>query len=186
MVNQLPEAAAEKNGGVCSDLNRSVLGTAVAAERLDGRLHFLALWPTSGHRSTFETMSGLQILVVSQDAVRARDLEDALRQAGHSVVTQADAASAPADLAAAGLDAAVIDLALPGLDRPALGRALAPEAPAGPPEPLESVERRHILATLLYTGGNKRRAAQILGIARSTLIQKVRRYDLRLPDRTPE
>jgi hypothetical protein len=32
----------EKNGGISSDLNLSVCGTAVAAERLDGRL---CLWP---------------------------------------------------------------------------------------------------------------------------------------------
>jgi hypothetical protein len=31
----------EKNGGASSDLNRSVCGTAVAAERLDGRPFFL-------------------------------------------------------------------------------------------------------------------------------------------------
>ena len=44
--------------------------------------------------------------------------------------------------------------------------------------PLDDVERRHIIATLQFTRGNKRRAAQLLGIARSTLIQKVRRYGL--------
>ncbi len=131
-------------------------------------------------------MPGLQILVVSQDAARARELEDALRQAGHSVVTQADSAAAASDLMAPGLDGAVIDLWLPGVDRTALGQSLTPAAPVVAPEPLEAVERRHILATLRYTGGNKRRAAHILGIARSTLIQKVRRFDLRLPESAPD
>lgn len=101
-------------------------------------------------------------------------------------MVQADAAAAAADLSAAGLDAAVVDLGLPGLDKIQLGRALSPDVPSVPPEPLEAVERRHILATLLYTGGNKRRAAHLLGIARSTLIQKVRRYELKLPDTPAE
>jgi transcriptional regulator of acetoin/glycerol metabolism len=95
---------------------------------------------------------------------------------------QSDAAAAANDLTGSGLDAAVVDLTLPGLDRVQFGRALSPEVPNVPPEPLEAVERRHILATLLYTGGNKRRAAHLLGIARSTLIQKVRRYELKLPE----
>jgi transcriptional regulator with GAF, ATPase, and Fis domain/pSer/pThr/pTyr-binding forkhead associated (FHA) protein len=44
------------------------------------------------------------------------------------------------------------------------------------PVPLAEVERRHILATLKSTGGNKSRAAAILGIERSTLDRKLRRY----------
>ena len=39
-VNQPSAANMEKNGGASSDLNRSVCGTAVAAERLDGRPFF--------------------------------------------------------------------------------------------------------------------------------------------------
>ncbi|MEN0111446.1 MAG: helix-turn-helix domain-containing protein, partial [Planctomycetota bacterium] len=44
--------------------------------------------------------------------------------------------------------------------------------------PLSEVERRHILATLKSTGWNKSRSANILGIERSTLDRKIRRYDL--------
>jgi Nif-specific regulatory protein len=40
------------------------------------------------------------------------------------------------------------------------------------------VERDHILATLSMTGWNKSRAATILGIERSTLDRKIRRYEL--------
>ena len=43
---------------------------------------------------------------------------------------------------------------------------------------LADVERRHILATLQSTGWNKSRTAGILGIERSTLDRKIRRYDL--------
>jgi len=43
---------------------------------------------------------------------------------------------------------------------------------------LSDVEKEHILATLQHTGWNKSRAAHILGIERSTLDRKIRRYDL--------
>ena len=46
------------------------------------------------------------------------------------------------------------------------------------PTTLDEVERRHILATLQNTGGNKSRAAKILGIERSTLDRKIRRYEM--------
>ena len=40
------------------------------------------------------------------------------------------------------------------------------------------MERDHILATLNHTGWNKSRTASILGIERSTLDRKIRRYSL--------
>jgi Nif-specific regulatory protein len=46
------------------------------------------------------------------------------------------------------------------------------------PTSLADVERDHILATLNLTGWNKSRAATILGIERSTLDRKIRRYEL--------
>jgi Nif-specific regulatory protein len=46
---------------------------------------------------------------------------------------------------------------------------------------LESLEQQHILATLERTGWNKSRAAQILGIERSTLDRKLKRYRVRRP-----
>jgi Nif-specific regulatory protein len=53
------------------------------------------------------------------------------------------------------------------------------------PLTLEELERRHIRATLVATGWNKSQTAQILGIERSTLDRKIRRYglnrDLKLP-----
>jgi Nif-specific regulatory protein len=46
------------------------------------------------------------------------------------------------------------------------------------PQSLSEIERQHILATLNHTGWNKSRTASILGIERSTLDRKIRRYSL--------
>jgi Nif-specific regulatory protein len=46
------------------------------------------------------------------------------------------------------------------------------------PASLEDMERRHILATLNATGWNKSRTAAILGVERSTLDRKIRRFQL--------
>ncbi len=46
------------------------------------------------------------------------------------------------------------------------------------PASLADIERRYILATLQHTGWNKSRTAGILGIERSTLDRKIRRYAL--------
>jgi Nif-specific regulatory protein len=48
---------------------------------------------------------------------------------------------------------------------------------------LEALERKHILETLEFTDWNKSRAAQILGIERSTLDRKLKRYRVRRPTR---
>ena len=53
------------------------------------------------------------------------------------------------------------------------------------PMSLAESERRHIIATLNNNGWNKSRTASILGIERSTLDRKIRRYGL-LPDHGPQ
>lgn len=128
-------------------------------------------------------MSGLQVLLMSADPERAHSLADALRAAGHTVEIQSGSPLGGQSALGAGVHAVLVDLDLPWLDRAALGHLLAPGVPQGAPEPLEAVEKRQIHAMLLYTGGNKRRAAQLLGIARSTLIQKVRRYGIEVAGR---
>lgn len=46
------------------------------------------------------------------------------------------------------------------------------------PVSLDNMERRHIFETLNHTGWNKSKTANILGIERSTLDRKIRRYEL--------
>lgn len=46
------------------------------------------------------------------------------------------------------------------------------------PESLDAAEVRHIRAVLHHTRGNRRQAALLLGVARSTLLDKIRRYGL--------
>ena len=51
--------------------------------------------------------------------------------------------------------------------------------PVYQPISLAEMERHHILATLKATGWNKSRTAKILGIERSTLDRKIRRYEIK-------
>ena len=122
-------------------------------------------------------MSPLHVLVLSKGAERRDALVSALRVAGHQVVSVLDAPAAAEAIGSAGFDAVVLDLGWPELEPARLSEALAPAASVDP-DSLDAAERRHIALTLRYTGGNRRRAAQLLGISRSTLLNKVRKYDL--------
>ncbi len=66
------------------------------------------------------------------------------------------------------------DLALSNLVIP--GGAASPAQYVYHELSLEELERRHILATLEATGGHKSRSAAILGIERSTLDRKLKKY----------
>jgi len=100
-----------------------------------------------------------------------------LRGAGHHVALAPDAVAAAEALSSAGFELMVLDPSWPELDPARLREALA-SSRAVAPEPLDAAERRHIALTLRFTAGNKRRAAELLGIARSTLLHKVRKYGL--------
>jgi two-component system response regulator HydG len=64
-------------------------------------------------------------------------------------------------------------------DVPADLGASAREGGEAAAEPLGEVERKHILRVLQQTGGNKKLAARLLGIDRSTLYARLARYGLR-------
>lgn len=122
-------------------------------------------------------MKPRRILVLDRDPEERDDFVSLLRSADHRVDVAADGASAVESLAGAGIDALLLDLSTPGLDLPALRKALFPPD-SGEPESLEAAERRHLAVVLGHTGGNKRKAAHLLGISRSTLLNKVRKYRL--------
>jgi len=56
------------------------------------------------------------------------------------------------------------------------GRGMAARSEPFAPATIEEVERKHVLATLAAVGGNKTKAAAILGIERSTLDRKMARW----------
>ncbi len=122
-------------------------------------------------------MKRLRVLLVVPSSERRTDLAALLRQAEHQVDAFSDAASAAAAMRDPGFDALVVDLSTPDLDLTTLRNALSPADPIEP-ESLEVAERRHLAQVLRFTSGNKRRAAHLLGISRSTLLNKVRKYGL--------
>jgi len=122
-------------------------------------------------------MKPRRVLLLDRSPERRAELATALRQAQHEPVPALDAQSAAAALVEPGFDAVLLDLTEPELDLPALRQAIFPSG-AVQPDALEEVERRHLARMLTHTGGNKRRAAHLLGISRSTLLNKVRKYGL--------
>jgi CheY-like chemotaxis protein/polyisoprenoid-binding protein YceI len=122
-------------------------------------------------------MTPMHLLVLERDQERREALLAMLRSAGHHAVAAPDAPAAAAAIGLPGFDALLLDLGLPDLDVGRLREALVPAEPAAP-DSLEAAERRHIALMLRHTGGNKRQAAHLLGISRSTLLHKVRKYGL--------
>jgi len=125
---------------------------------------------------TFRSMP-LHLLILARAPERRDVLLSALRGAGHHAVAAPDGPAAAEMLGTPGFDALLLDLEWPELEPARLREALAPSR-AAEPDSLDAAERRHIALTLRYTGGNRRRAAQLLGISRSTLLHKLRKYGL--------
>jgi DNA-binding NtrC family response regulator len=122
-------------------------------------------------------MRPVHLLILDADAQRRTDMMALLREAGHHAAAAPDGTAAAEALARPGFELMVLDLGWPELNLARLLEALAPSRELEP-ESLDAAERRHIALTLRFTHGNKRRAAELLGIARSTLLQKVRKYGL--------
>jgi len=123
----------------------------------------------------------LSVLIASERETLTRVLAESLRSQGHRPIVEESAERASEALAATPVDALVLDGDLPGVKWEQIRAALSGDRAAAP-EPMDAVERRHIAHTLRHTRGNRRNAAQLLGIARSTLLAKIRKYGL---DRDP-
>ncbi len=122
-------------------------------------------------------MAPIHLVVLDHDPARRERLVALLRSAGHHAVPAPDGPAAAEAVALPGFDALLLDLAWPDRDATLLRAALAPERPVEP-DTLEHAERRHIALVLRHTGGNRKQAARLLGISRSTLLHKVRKYGL--------
>ena len=73
------------------------------------------------------------------------------------------------------------DLTLTNLATTSDSGEISPSKPIYEPLTLDEIERRHIQATLNATNWNKSKTSIILGVERSTLDRKIRRYDLLPP-----
>jgi DNA-binding NtrC family response regulator len=116
------------------------------------------------------------VVVAHGNPVQRDQLAELFRESGHHTIV-ADTAAGAAEVLAPDVQALVLDLGLPGLDIGGLHRTLSGQTTTEP-DSLENAERRHLASVLHFTAGNKRRAALILGISRSTLLHKVRKYGL--------
>ncbi len=74
------------------------------------------------------------------------------------------------------------DIHLSGLAVDEMPKAPTQAAPVFRQVSIEKLEQEHILATLDQTNWNKSKAAQILGIERSTLDRKLKRYSVSRPE----
>ncbi len=101
----------------------------------------------------------IQLLVSDPSREDVAALTAALQAAGHVVVRES------------------VELLPPGV-APTADFVISEGAAMPSPESLEGAESRHIGAVLRFTAGNKRQAALWLGVARSTLLAKIRKYGL--------
>lgn len=122
-------------------------------------------------------MTEATALILDREPLRQERLRQMLEAAGYRTVIARDGADAAQAVASGDFHLVVLDPGSPDLDPGALQAALAPPLPTAPLS-LEAMERQHIAAMLRYTRGNRRQAALLLGIARSTLLAKIRRYGL--------
>jgi DNA-binding NtrC family response regulator len=128
--------------------------------------HFLAKYAEQSNRPARSVSPGaLQRLVDHDWPGNVRELENAIQRA--VLLEQSDT-----------IDAGALPAALLG-DRPRMSAVVA-DTPSSPDEivPLDTLERRAIMAALQATKNNVTQTAQALGINRATLYRKLKRYGL--------
>jgi len=131
-------------------------------------IHFLERFNTeTGHRLRGFTPQALELMQQYRWPGNVRELKNVIERA--VVLCQGERIDAE--------DLALSTLTTSGES----GGDLAPARATYQPISLADVERRHIIATLNATGWNKSRAAGILGVERSTLDRKIRRYKIPRP-----
>jgi DNA-binding NtrC family response regulator len=127
--------------------------------------HFLTLYRDRFNRPALAlTDEALERLSTYGWPGNVRELRNALERA--AALTQGDQIEAEHVLPAAASRATPRDEAAPSAD-----------GQGGAPVTLEELERQHILRVLEQTGGNRERAASILGISARTLYRKLREYE---------
>jgi DNA-binding NtrC family response regulator len=122
-------------------------------------------------------MESKHVIVAGPDPGALGEIAAAFRGLGYQVIPAEDAHVAGEALSATDAEYLVLGLGFPRIDLDALRCAIDPSG-STEPETLDAVERRHIESVLQQTGGNRSRAARLLGISRSTLLAKIRRYGL--------
>ena len=55
-----------------------------------------------------------------------------------------------------------------------------PKSKKHPYETLENLEKKHIITVTRYTKGNISKAADILGVSRNTLYNKLKKYEIEI------
>jgi DNA-binding NtrC family response regulator len=121
-------------------------------------------------------MKPLLVLILDADSERRKQLAALLEGAGHQVAF-ADEGTAAENSDLLRYDLLLLDPTRHGIGPAAFSQS-ASSTSAADPDSLDEVERRHLEITLQHTGGNKKKAAHLLGISRSTLLNKVRKYGL--------
>jgi len=175
-------------------------------ERVDGQaMQALMAYNWPGNVRELENVVERALALGHGTTVRLADLPTQIaalyRPSSKSALEAMEVAAAPVAPAAAGNGAARADAALRDMELTSIlpeEQATINEAPLAPParaasgsvvsadlangqNTLDDIERQAILATLRATRGDRTACARILGIDKSTLYRKLKRYNVAVP-----